>query len=112
MKQKNNPTFLVGVTDVPSNLTVGYHEVTWETIVDGTNTAHQPDVNLVCHFNRLENISLYYDVTWYVDDTEVLTHQTVSSSSSDLALLKGTQMLAKRKKANSMVKFVMMMNKV
>lgn len=43
---------------------------------------------------------MYYDVTWYVDNTEVLTGQTVQSN---VALLSATQMLAKDKKANSMV---------
>lgn len=43
---------------------------------------------------------MYYDVTWYVDNTEVLTGQTVQSN---IALLSATQMLAKDKKANSMV---------
>lgn len=57
----------------------------------------------MCQFDRLPDQSLYYDVTWYVDDTEVLTNQTVSSNSSDLALLTGSQMLAKGKQANSMV---------
>lgn len=92
------------MTDVPLNLAVGYHGVTWETTVYGVDTVHQPDVNLVCLFDRIENTTWFYDVTWYVDDTEVLTHQTVSTNSSDLALLKGTQMHAKKKKANSMVK--------
>lgn len=92
------------MTDVPLNLAVGYHGVTWETTGYGVYTVHQPDVNLVCLFDRIVNTTWFYDVTWYVDDTEVLTHQTVSTNSSDLALLKGTQMDAKKKKANSMVK--------
>lgn len=92
------------MTDVPLNLAVEYHGVTWETSFHGVATVYQPDVNLVCLFDRIENTTWFYDVTWYVDDTEVLTQQTVSSNSSDLALLKGTQMLAKGKKANSMVK--------
>lgn len=92
------------MTDVPLNLAVGYHGVTCETTVYGVYTVHQPDVNLVCLFDRIVNTTWFYDVTWYVDDTEVLTHQTVSTNSSDLALLKGTQMDAKKKKANSMVK--------
>lgn len=81
---------------------VEYHGVTWET-ENTAFTIYHPDVNLVCRFDRIEDTSFYYDVTWYVDDTEVLTHQTVSSNSSGLALLKGTQMFAKGKKANSMV---------
>lgn len=92
-----------GVNSVPSNLAVAYHGVTWDTNIDGLQTVHDPDINLVCQFDRLPDQSLYYDVTWYVDDTEVLTNQTVSSNSSDLALLTGSQMLAKGKKANSMV---------
>lgn len=96
-----------GVTDVPSNVLVAYHGVTWETSVVGVTTIHEPDVNLVCQFDRLSDQSFYYDVTWYVDDTEVLTNQTVSSKSSDLALLTGSQMLAKGKKANSMVRITL-----
>lgn len=92
-----------GVNGVPSNLAVAYHGVSWNTKHYGLQTVHDPDVNLVCQFDRLPDQSLYYDVTWYVDDTEVLTNQTVSSKSSDLALLTGSQMLAKGKKANSMV---------
>lgn len=92
-----------GVNSVPSNLAVAYHGVTWDTKEKGFETVHDPDINLVCQFDRLPDQSLYYDVTWYVDDNEVLTNQTVSSSSSDLALLTGSQMLAKGKKANSMV---------
>uniref|UniRef100_A0A8W8NV44 VWFD domain-containing protein n=1 Tax=Magallana gigas TaxID=29159 RepID=A0A8W8NV44_MAGGI len=97
------PVWLNGVNSVPSNLAVAYHGVTWDTNINGTQTVHDPDINLVCQFDRLPDQSLYYDVTWYVDDTEVLTNQTVSSYSSDLALLTGSQMLAKGKKANSMV---------
>lgn len=93
-----------GVTSVPSNVMVAYHGVTWQTIIKGVITIHDPDVNLVCQFDRLSDQSLFYDVTWYVEDTEVLTNQTVSSNSSDLALLTGSQMLAKGKKANSMVR--------
>lgn len=93
-----------GVTDVPSNIVVGYHGVTWTSSKKTANIVYDPDVNLVCQFDRLPDQSLYYDVTWYVDDTEVLTNQTVSSNSSDLALLTGSQMLAKGKKANSMVR--------
>lgn len=92
-----------GVTDVPSNLLVTYHGVTWKTHYVGVSTFHEPDVNLVCLFDRLPDDTLLYDVTWYVDDTEILKHQTVTSNTSDLALLKGTQILAKGKKANSMV---------
>lgn len=91
------------VTDVPSNIVVGYHGVTWTSSKKTANIVYDPDVNLVCQFDRLPDQSLYYDVTWYVDDTEVLTNQTVSSNSSDLALLTGSQMLAKGKKANSMI---------
>lgn len=57
----------------------------------------------MCKFDRLPDQSFYYGVTWYVDDKEVLTNQTVSSNSSDLALLTGSHLFAKRKKANSMV---------
>lgn len=71
-----------------------------------TSTKHDPDVNLVCKFDRLPDETLFYDVTWYVDDTEVLTNQTVSSNSSDLALLTGSQMYVKGKKANSMVQYL------
>lgn len=91
------------MADVPSNIFVAYHGVTWTTSNHTANTNHDPDVNLVCQFDRLPDQSLYYDVTWYVDDIEVLTNQTVSSDSSDLALLTGSQMLAKGKQANSMV---------
>lgn len=91
------------MTDVPSNLVVTYHGVTWKTHGQGVLRFHEPDVNLVCLFDRLPDDTLLYDVTWYVDDTEILTHQTVTSNTSDLALLKGTQILAKGKKANSMV---------
>lgn len=66
----------------------------------------------MCQFDRLPDQSLYYDVTWYVDDTEVLTNQTVSSNSSDLALLTGSQMLAKGKKANSMVNELFCLNPI
>lgn len=91
------------VADVPSNIFVAYHGVTWTTSNHTANTNHDPDVNLVCQFDRLPDQSLFYDVTWYVDDIEVLTNQTVSSDSSDLALLTGSQILAKGKKANSMI---------
>lgn len=93
------------MTDVPSNLEVAYHGVTWETteFIEGVKAVYDPDINLVCRFDRLSDDNLFYDVTWYVDDTEVLKHQTVTSNSSDLALLKGTQIYAKGKKANSMV---------
>lgn len=92
-----------GVNGVLSNLAVAYHGVSWNTKHYGLQKVHDPDVNLVCQFDRLPDQSLFYDVTWYVDDTEVLTNQTVSSKSSDLALLTGSQMLAKGKKVNSMV---------
>lgn len=94
--------FNLGVNGVPSNLVVKFHNVSWTT-TKGTRTIHDPDVVLACHFDRLNGQSFYYDVTWYVDDTEVLSNQTVSSDSSDLPLLTGTQMLEKGKKANSMV---------
>lgn len=89
---------------VPSNIAVVYHGVTWVTHIVGVSTLHEPEVNLICQFDRLPDETLFYDVTWYVDDTEVLTNQTVSSNLSDLALLTGSQMFAKGKKANSMVK--------
>lgn len=92
------------MNDVPSNIAVAYHGVTWLTHTVGVSTLHEPEVNLICQFDRLPDETLFYDVTWYVDDTEVLTNQTVSSNSSDLALLTGSQMFAKGKKANSMVK--------
>lgn len=92
------------MNDVPSNIAVAYHGVTWVTHTVGVSTLHEPEVNLICQFDRLPDETLFYDVTWYVDDTEVLTNQTVSSNSSDLALLTGSQMFAKGKKANSMVK--------
>lgn len=91
------------MTDVPSNPVVAYHGVTWETFLRGVYRVHEPDVNLVCLFGRLPDDTLLYDVTWYADDTEILKHQTVTPSRSDIALLKGTQILAKGKKANSMV---------
>ncbi|XP_078330755.1 von Willebrand factor D and EGF domain-containing protein-like [Crassostrea virginica] len=94
------------VADVPQNIEVRYHSVSWTTIEQTQpirQTVHDPDVNLECHFDRLSDLSLYYDVTWYVDNTEVLTNQTVSSNSSDIPLLSGTQMLAREKKANSMI---------
>lgn len=94
--------FNLGVNGVPSNLLVKFHNVSWTT-TKGTPTFHDPDVVLACHFDRLNGQSLYYDVTWYVDDTEVLSNQTVSSDSFDLPLLTGTQMFEKGKKANSMV---------
>lgn len=87
---------------MPTNLVVKFHNVSWTT-TKGITTVHEPDVVLACHFDRLHGQSLYYDVTWYVDDTEVLSKQTVSSDSSDLPLLTGTQMLEKGKKANAMV---------
>lgn len=79
-----------------------YHGVSWTSTFTAV-TIHDPDVNLACHFDRLSDTSLYYAVTWYVDKTEVLTNQIVSSNSLDIPLLTGTQMLAKGKKANSMV---------
>lgn len=93
------------MTNVTSNLEVAYHGVTWETteFIEGVKAVYEPDINLVCLFDRLPDDTLYYDVTWYVDDTEILSHQTVTSNHSDLALLKGTQIFAKGKKANSMV---------
>lgn len=94
--------FNLGVNGVPSNLLVKFHNVSWTT-TKGTPTFHDPDVVLACHFDRLNGQSLYYDVTWYADDTEVLSNQTVSSDSLDLPLLTGTQMFEKGKKANSMV---------
>lgn len=97
--------YSVGVNGVPSNLVVKFHNVSWTTITDNTRTQinHEPDVIFACHFDRIHGQALYYDVTWYVDDTEVISNRTVSSNSSDLALLTGTQMLAMGKKANSMV---------
>lgn len=60
----------------------------------------------MCKFDRFPDQSFYYGVTWYVDDKEVLTDQTVSSNSSDLALLTGSHLFANGKKANSMVTFL------
>lgn len=77
--------------------------MSWTTTQEGVTTHYDPDINLACHFDRLPDDALFYDVTWYVDNTEVLTNQTVSSNSSDVALLSGSQMVAKGKKANSMV---------
>lgn len=92
-----------GVSEVPRNIEVKYHGVSWTSSEPKAVTLHDPDVNFACHFDRLSDLSLYYDVTWYVDDTEIIAGQTVSSNSSDIPLLFGTQMLAKGKKANSMV---------
>nr|XP_034320108.1 uncharacterized protein LOC117687527 isoform X18 [Crassostrea gigas] len=91
------------VYDVPSNISVAYHRVTWNTRVEGITSFHDPEVNLVCKFDRFPDQSFYYGVTWYVDDKEVLTDQTVSSNSSDLALLTGSHLFANGKKANSMI---------
>nr|XP_022310403.1 uncharacterized protein LOC111115834 isoform X2 [Crassostrea virginica] len=91
------------VSDIPKNIEVKYHSVSWTTTQEGVTTHYDPDINLVCHFDRLPDDALFYDVTWYVDNTEVLTNQTVSSNSSDVALLSGSQMVAKGKKANSMI---------
>nr|XP_022312815.1 uncharacterized protein LOC111117870 isoform X2 [Crassostrea virginica] len=91
------------VSDIPKNIEVKYHSVSWTTSTEGVRTHYDPDINLACHFDRLPDDALFYDVTWYVDDTEVLTNQTVSSNSSDVALLSGSQMVAKGKKANSMI---------
>ena len=93
--------------DVPKNVEVKYHGVSWTTTIIGANTIHEPDVNFACHFDRFSDETLFYDITWYVDDTEVLTNQTVSSNSSDIPLLLGTQIIAGGKKANSMVYIVL-----
>lgn len=92
-----------GVSDIPKNVEVKYHNVSWIATTKGVTTNYDPDINLVCHFDRLLDESLFYDVTWYVDDTEVLANQTVSSNLSDIALLKASHIVAKGKKANSMV---------
>lgn len=94
---------IIGVLDVPSNIEVRYYGVSWTSLIVNANEVHEPDVNLACQFDRLSDLSLYYDVTWYVDNTEVLTGQTVSSNASDMALLTSTQMISKGKRANSMV---------
>ncbi|XP_062578161.1 LOW QUALITY PROTEIN: uncharacterized protein LOC134240066 [Saccostrea cucullata] len=95
------------VSEVPSSITVAYHSVSWTTTTTINNgikqTVHEPDVNLVCQFQRLANQDLYYDITWYADNTEVLRNQTITSNISEVAFLSGTQMLAKGKKANSMI---------
>ena len=89
--------------DVPKNIEVKYHGVSWTSWINNTITFNEPDINLACHFDRLSDVTYYYDVTWYVDNSEVITGQTISSNSSDIALLSGSQMIAKGKKANSMV---------
>ena len=88
-----------GVSEVPDKIEVKYHSVSWVSSAKGIIVNHDPDINLACHFNRLLDDSLLYDVTWYVDNTEVFTNQTTS----DIALLSGSQMVRKGKKANSMV---------
>ncbi|XP_062614467.1 uncharacterized protein LOC134276206 [Saccostrea cucullata] len=107
LKQKFSTFLFKGVSEVPSSITVAYHSVSWTSKTLTLNailrTIHEPDVNLVCQFQRLANQDLYYDITWYADDTEVLRNQTISSNISEVALLSGTQMLAKSKKANSMI---------
>ncbi|XP_061167273.1 uncharacterized protein LOC133176126 [Saccostrea echinata] len=96
------------VSEVPSSITVAYHSVSWTTEEKPPENGikqkvHEPDINLICQFQRLADQNLFYDITWYVDNTEVLRNQTISSNASDVALLSGTQILAKGKKANSMI---------
>ncbi|XP_056007282.1 uncharacterized protein LOC125666050 [Ostrea edulis] len=91
------------VSGVPTNLVVSYHSVSWKIDVQGVITRHDPSVNLKCSFTPLTDNSLFYDISWYVDDVEVVSGQTVDSASLDNALLSARDMIKKNKKAGSMI---------
>lgn len=55
------------------NFMVEYYGVIWE-IENIVFIIYYFDVNFVCCFDWIEDISFYYDVMWYVDDIEVFIY--------------------------------------
>ncbi|XP_062618288.1 von Willebrand factor D and EGF domain-containing protein-like [Saccostrea cucullata] len=91
------------VKGVPSNLSVSYHNVSWVSKVFGTSTLHSPSVMFKCSFTPLPDTSLFYEISWYVDDIEVVRSETLSYNSLENALLSSKQIAQKQKKAGSTI---------
>ncbi|XP_062586749.1 uncharacterized protein LOC134248353 isoform X2 [Saccostrea cucullata] len=89
--------------DGPKDPTVSYHNLSWDREDRGVVSRYDPSVNLICKFTPLKNDSLFYDISWYVDDLEVVKGQTVTSHTLDRALLSAFDILKKNKTAGSMI---------
>ncbi|XP_061167223.1 uncharacterized protein LOC133176067 [Saccostrea echinata] len=91
------------VSDVPSDLLVSYHNVSWKEDIDGVITNYVPSVNLKCSFTPLADTSLFYEITWYVDNEEVVKSKTLAHDSLEDAILSSEHILNKQKKSGSMI---------
>ncbi|XP_062620579.1 uncharacterized protein LOC134282147 [Saccostrea cucullata] len=63
---------------------------------------HDPAVTLLCEFNWKTDEDLYYDITWYIDEQEVL-NQTVDASNNYTAVLTAYDVLGADKKIGTNV---------
>ncbi|XP_062618287.1 von Willebrand factor D and EGF domain-containing protein-like [Saccostrea cucullata] len=90
--------------DVPKDPSVSYYNLSWNRKDFGRGfSRYDPSVNLICRFTPLKDDSLFYDISWYVDDLEVVKGQTVTSHTLDHALLSAFDILKKNKTAGSMI---------
>ncbi|XP_062589917.1 uncharacterized protein LOC134251518, partial [Saccostrea cucullata] len=94
-----------------AEVSVAYHNVTWKSFITnidirGKNSRiekHEPTVNMICKFSLLNENNLFYHITWYVDNTEVISNQTVSADEKESAILSASDLLRAKKKAGSKI---------
>ncbi|XP_062617865.1 uncharacterized protein LOC134279469 [Saccostrea cucullata] len=88
---------------------VANYNISWNYQISKISYAlsrYDPRLNFICRFTPLTDESLLYEISWYVDDTEVIKGQTVNLSTIENALLPAMAILENNKTAGSMIQFV------
>ncbi|XP_061190172.1 von Willebrand factor D and EGF domain-containing protein-like [Saccostrea echinata] len=81
----------------PSAVSVIYNKMTWRREEINNMVRHDPAVNLLCTFSIKTDENLFYDVSWFINGTNVL-NQTVDVSSNYTAVLSAYDILEFNKK--------------
>lgn len=75
----------------PDDVSVVYHNVSWISTneTNGTiiRTLHEPYINFKCMFDTYHDMSVFYEVEWYVNNATLIKTVKVSEADVDHATL-------------------------
>ncbi|XP_062570182.1 uncharacterized protein LOC134232241 [Saccostrea cucullata] len=84
----------------PYDVSVVYHNLTWRREETNNIVRYDPAVNLMCSFTTKPDENLFYDVSWFIDGSNVF-NQTVDVSSNYTAVLSAYDILEFNRKIGS-----------
>ncbi|XP_062620534.1 uncharacterized protein LOC134282100 isoform X2 [Saccostrea cucullata] len=93
-------------SDASMDPSVENYNISWVIETRGNISRYDPRLNFICRFTPLTDESLFYDISWYVDDIEVIKGQTVNLSTMENALLPVMTILENNKTAGLMIQCV------